>query len=381
LKYLPFIWSGIRRRPVRSALVFLQVGVAFALFGVLQGLKTGVDEAISRVRADVLFVAPAVFGGARLPMAYINQLRSLPGVKSVTYGDAIGGVYQKPTQGVGVFAIDPSRIWLTLVPDLFTIRPRDLRALRNTRSGALVTADIARKYGWHVGDEIAIESTTLQRSGSRTWYFNIVGSVADHEPGEGGLIVANYTYLNESRASDKDTVRNFYVVVSDPKKAAAVAELIDRTFANSPLGTRTMSLRETAQQAMRSIGDVSFAIRWIISAVLVALAFAISMMMMQTIRERTFELAILKALGFGNRMIFVLLAMESLVIWIAAALTGLALAWIAFPLAAKYVPGLSMPIAVVAAGVGGAALLALISVSVPGHRAARLQVAEALAGR
>jgi putative ABC transport system permease protein len=366
---------------VRSALVFLQVGVAIALFGILQGLKTGVDEAISRVRADVLYVAPAVFGGARLPMAYINQLRSLPGVKSVTYGDAIGGVYQKPTQGVVALGIDPSRIWLTLVPRAFTIRPRDLRALRHTRSGALVTADIARKYGWHVGDEIAIESTTLQRSGSRIWYFNIVGSVTDHEPGEGGLIVANYAYLNESRASDKDTVRNFYVVVSDPKQAAAVAELIDRTFANSPLGTRTMSLRETAQQEMRSIGDVSFAIRWIISALLVALAFAISMMMMQTIRERTFELAILKALGFGNRMIFVLLAMESLVIWIAAALTGLALAWIAFPLAAKYVPGLSMPIAVVAAGVGGAALLALISVSVPGHRAARLKVAEALAGR
>jgi putative ABC transport system permease protein len=381
LKYLPLIWSGIRRRPVRSALVFLQVGVAFALFGVLQGLKTGVDEAISRVRADVLFVAPAVFGGARLPMAYINQLRSLPGVKSVTYGDAIGGVYQKPSQGVGVFALDPSKIWLTLVPDLFTIRPRDLQALRNTRTGALVTADIARKYGWHVGDEIAIQSTTPQRSGSRTWYFNIVGSVTDHEPGEGGLIVANYTYLNEARASDKDTVRNFYVVVSDPKKAAAVSELIDRTFANSPLGTKTMSLRETAEQAMRSIGDVSFAIRWIISAVLVALAFAISMMMMQTIRERTFELAILKALGFGNQMVFILLAMESLVVWIAAALTGLAFAWIAFPLAGKYVPGLSMPIAVVAAGVGGAALLALISVCVPARRAARLEVAEALAGR
>lgn len=381
MKYLPLIWSGIRRRPVRSALVFLQVGVAFALFGVLQGLKTGVDEAISRVRADVLFVAPAVFGGARLPMAYINQLRSLPGVKSVTYGDSIGGIYQKPTQGIGVFALDPSKIWLTLVPDVFTIHPRDLQALRNTRSGALVTADIARKYGWHVGDEIAIQSTTPQRSGSRTWYFNIVGSVTDHEPGEGGLIVANYSYLNEARASDKDTVRNFYVVVSDPKQAAAVSELIDRTFANSPLGTKTMSLRETAEQAMRSIGDVSFAIRWIISAVLVALAFAISMMMMQTIRERTFELAILKALGFGNRMIFFLLAMESLVIWIAAALTGLGLAWIAFPLAAKYVPGLSMPLAVVTAGVGGAALLALISVSVPGRRAAHLEVAEALAGR
>jgi putative ABC transport system permease protein len=381
LKYLPLIWSGIRRRPVRTALVFLQVCVAFALFGVLQGLKTGVDEAISRVRADVLYVAPAVFGGPRLPMAYINQLRSIPGVKSVTYGDAIGGTYQKPTQRVVVLTIDPTKTWSTLVPHVFMIRPRDLQVLRNTRSGALITADIARRYGWHVGDEIAIESTTPQRSGSRTWYFDIVGGVTDREPGEGGLIVANYAYLNEARAFNKDTVRNFYVVVSDPMRVAAVSEVIDRMFANSPVGTRTMSLQEIAQQEMRSIGNVSFAIRWIISAVLVALAFAISMMTMQTIRERTFDLAILKALGFDDRMVFVLLALESLVVWITAALAGLALAWIAFPLAGKYVPGLSMPIAVVEAGIGGAVLLALVSVTVPGHRAARLKVAEALAGR
>ncbi|MGH8290340.1 MAG: ABC transporter permease [Steroidobacteraceae bacterium] len=381
MKYLPLIWSGIRRRPVRTALVFLQVGVAFALFGVLQGMKTGVDEAISRVRADVLFVAPAVFGGPRLPMAYINRLRSIPGVKSVTYGDSMGGVYQKPTQSLGVFTIDPSRIWLTLAPSILTIHPKDLQALQDTRTGALVTADIARKYGWHVGDEIAINSSVPQSSGSRTWFFNIVGSVTDREPGEGGLIVGNYSYLNEARAIDKDTVRNFYVIVSDPKQAAAVSELIDRTFANSPLGTRTISMRETAEQEMRSIGNVSFAIRWIISAVLVALAFAVSTMMMQTIRERTFELAVLKAVGFGDRMVFILLVMESLVVCIAAALAGLALAWIVFPLAAKYVPGLSMPVGVVEAGIGGAVLLALISVSVPGHRAARLKVAEALAGR
>lgn len=381
MKHLPLIWSGIRRRPVRTALVFLQISVAFALFGVLQGMKTGVDDAISKVRADVLYVTPAVFGGPRLPMAYINQLRSIPGVKNVTYADAIGGTYQKPSQYVVVLTIDPSKIWLALVPDAVTIRAEDLQALRNTRTGALVTADIARKYGWHVGDEIEIQSTITQRSGSRIWYFNIVGGVTDHEPGEGGLIVANYSYLNGARAFNRDTVRNFYVVVSNPKRAAAVSERIDRTFANSPVGTRTMSLRDVAEQAMRSIGNVSFAIRWIISAVLVALAFAISTMTMQTIRERTFELALLKAIGFGPRMVLILLAVESLVVWIAGALAGLALAWIAFPLAGKYLPGLSMPIAVVEAAIGGAVLLALVSVIVPGHRAARLKVTEALAGR
>lgn len=381
MKYLPLIWSGIRRRPMRAALIFLQVSVAFSLFGVLQGLKTGVDQAIAKVRADLLFVAPAVFGGARLPMSYINRLQSIAGVKTVTFAEGMGGIYQRPNQPVGVLAIPASKVWLSLAPRIFTITPNALEALRTTQNGALVTVGAAKRFGWHIGDQLAIKSGTPQRNGSRTWFFDIVGTVTDREPGEDGLIVANYNYLNEARASDRDTVRNFYVIVSDPKLAAAMSDTIDRMFANSPVGTKTASLRDNAEQAMQSIGNVSFAIRWIVSAVLIAVAFSTSTMLMQSVRERTEELAVLKAVGFGNRTVLFLLISESLAVYLVASLTGLALAWIAFPIAAKYVAGLSMPVSVVALGVLGAIFLALITASVPGYRAARLPVAEALAGR
>ena len=44
MKFLPLIWSGIWRKPGRTLLTLMQVTVVFALFGVLQGLKTGVDD-------------------------------------------------------------------------------------------------------------------------------------------------------------------------------------------------------------------------------------------------------------------------------------------------------------------------------------------------
>ncbi len=381
MKYLPLIWAGIWRKPVRTALIFLQVGVAFALFGVLQGMKTGVEEAIERVRADVLFVGPSVQGEAPLPLADIARLKSIRGVKQVSYADGLLGTYQKPTQIVYVLAIEPISMWTTLVPDIFQVLPKDLEALRKTRTGALITADIGKKYGWHIGDRIALTSTTLQSNGSGTWFFDIVGMVTDHEVGEGGFIVGNYDYLNQARTLNKDTVRNFYVVVSDPKQAAAVSDTIDRTFANSSSGTRTGSFRDNAQQTIQSIGDVNFLIRSVVGAVLVALLFSISTMMMQSIRERTPELAVLKTLGFGDRTLFVLVAAESLLLCIAASLAGLGLAWFAFPLAAKYVAGLTMPLVVVELGVLGGVLVALISVSLPGFRAARLNVVDGLAGR
>jgi len=381
VKYLPLIWSGIWRKPGRTSLVLLQVALAFALFGALQGMKTGVDRSVANTRADVLFVGPAEFGGAPLPLSYLDRLRSIPGMKSVSFADGFLGTYQKPTQPVFALAIPPTHLWLTLVPEIFQVLPKDLEALEKTRNGALITADIGKKYGWHIGDRIPLTSNTLQTDGSGTWTFQIVGTVTDHEPGESGFIVVNYDYLDEARVLNKGTVRNFYAVIADPKRAAQMSDTIDQVFANSSNETRTASFRENAQQQMRSIGDLNFLIRSVISAVLVALLFAITTMMMQTIRERTAEFAVLKTLGFSDRSIFLMVVGEGLLICVAAALMGLALATGIFPYAAKFIPGLSMPLIVVGFGLIGAVVVALITAVPPALRAARLQVVDALAGR
>jgi putative ABC transport system permease protein len=381
VKYLPLLWSGIWRKPGRTALVLLQVAVAFALFGVLQGMKTGVDRAVAKTRADLLIVTPADFGGTPLPISYLDRLRSIPGMQSVDFADGFLGTYQKPTQPVYMLAIRPNELWVTLVPEMFQVAPADLEALKNTRDGALITADIGKKYGWHVGDRIPLTSTTLQSDGSGTWSFQIVGTFTDHEPGEAGFIVGNYDYLDQARTLNKGTVRNFYAVVADPRRAAEMSDSIDRAFGNSSNETKTTPLRELAQQQLRAIGDLNFLIRSVVGAVLVALLFSITTMMMQTIRERTPEFAVLKTLGFGDRPIFLLVVGECLLICILAALTGLALATGVFPYAGKFVPGLSMPLSVVGFGIVGAVLVALITAVPPALRAARLQVVDALAGR
>lgn len=381
VKYLPLIWSGIWRKPGRTALVFLQVAVAFALFGVMQGMKSGVERSIANTRADVLFVGPSDVGGAPLPRSYLSRIESIPGVKNVSFADGFLGTYQKPTQAVFVLALPPTDIWLTLVPDIFEILPSDLAALKNTRNGVLITTDIAKKYNWHIGDNVPLTSNTLQTNGSGTWTFKVVGTVTDHEPGESGLIVGNYNYLDEARALNKGTVRNFYAVISDPNHASVMSDKIDRAFANSPNETQTASFRENAQQTLRSIGDLNFLIRAVMSAVLVALLFSITTIMMQTIRERTPELAVLKTLGFRDGAIFVMVVGEGLLVCTCAAVAGLGLATAVFPYTAKFIPGLSMPVSVVGFGLIGAILVSLITAAPPASRAARLPVVDALAGR
>jgi len=383
MKFLPLIWSGLWRKPGRTILIFLQVSVAFALFGVLQGLKSGVEHLIAEARADLLIVHSRVgFFAASLPLRMLEQIQSVPGVRVVVPVELFGSVYQKPTQRVLIVAIRPDQDWLAAFT--FTVAPDQDAAFRKLRTGALVGAELVTKYGLKVGDHIPLLTNMAQQSGSKDWTFDAVGTFTDSDIGGGGgteKILSNYDYLDEARLQGKGTVQHFNVAVLDPKLAVSVADEIDRRFANSSDETRTESLREMAQSQMQAIGDLNFLIRAILSAVLIALMFSTSTMMMQTIRERTPELAVLKSLGFSDSAVFEMVLAEALVICVAAALIGLALAMGVFPYAAKFVAGLSMPMVVIVSGVVGAVFVALISAAIPALRAARLQVVDALAGR
>lgn len=384
-KYASLLWAGIFRKPGRTLLIVFQIVIAFALFGVLQGIKTGVDLAIAAARADLLDVRPKVGGGSPLPLAYLDRIKALPGVKTVSLLNGFPATYQSPKQELYVLAIDPNdKAWPTESPEIFKITPASLEALAKSRTGALISAQLAKKYGWKVGDQIPLLSpSTPQIDGTDVWTFNVVGTYTIHELGGSGgdLLVINNAYLDEARGQDRGTVQHFHVVTADPRQSIAVADAIDHEFANSANETRTESYRESAQRQMKSIGDLDFAIRSIVSAVFVALLFATATMMAQSIRERTVELAILKAVGFPDRAIFSLIAAESMLVWTAAAALGLLLATVAFPYAARMVPGISMPWVIVEIGLAIAVLIALASASIPAFRAARLNVATALTGQ
>jgi putative ABC transport system permease protein len=380
MRFLPLIWSGIWRKPGRTILIFLQVGVAFALFGVLQGLKTGVEHLIGDARADLLIVHGGLGLMDPLPLSLLEGIKSVPGVKVATPVELFGAIYQNPNQKLGVVAIRPDEGWLSAFT--FTIAPNYVAALRTTRTGTIIREGLAKKYGWKIGDHIPLMSTTAQMNGSTDWAFDVVGTYTDSDVGGGkDTLLVNYAYFDEARFAGRGTVNHFNVAVSDPRLAVKVADEIDRRFANSANATQTDSLLELAQSQLQSIGDLNFLIRAIVSVVLVALLFATATMMMQSIRERTPELAVLKTLGFSDRAVFLLVLVEAVAVFVAAAACGLALSLLVFPFAAKIVPGLSVPLVVVALGLICAVLVAAISALLPAVLAAKLNVATALARR
>jgi putative ABC transport system permease protein len=343
-------------------------------------MKTGVEQLIGQARADLLLVHGSLSFIERLPVGLLEQIKSVPGARVVVPVDLLGGTYQKPDQQMGIVAIRPDEGWLAAFT--YTVAPEHAAAFKNTRTGTLVREPLLAKYGWKIGDRIPFMTSTAKTDGAMDWAFDVVGTYTDTDMAGGSdVILINYDYLDEARLAGKGTVNHFNVAIADPRQAVAVADAIDRRFANSSSATRTESLRELAQLQMQSIGDLDFLIRAVVAAVLVALFFATATMLMQSIRERTPEFAVLKTLGFTEGALFLFVLAEAAFVCVAAAAFGLALALVAFPFASKFVPGLSMPLQVVALGLGCAGMVSLISASVPAIRAARLNIVAALASR
>lgn len=380
MKYLPLVWGGIWRKRGRTILIFLQVVVAFTLFGVLQGLKTGAEHAIAAARADLLIVHSRLSWAEPLPLGMLGQISSVPGVKEVIPVDLALATYQSSRQQVGIVALRPDKGWLSAFT--YTISPAYVETFRATKTAVLVRAELAKQYGWKVGDRIPLMTQVMKRDGSTSWTFDMVGTFTDSDVGGGNRnVLINYDYWNDARLSGRDTVQHFNVRIAGPRMAAKVSDAIDARFANSPNETRSESIRELAQANLQSIGDLEFLVRAVVAAVMAALLFATATMMIQSVRERTPEIAVLKTVGFTDVAVFALTLAEATVVCVVAAGCGLALATLAFPYASQFVHGLSMPWIIVIVGLTSAVLVAFISAAIPATIAARLEVAAALAER
>jgi putative ABC transport system permease protein len=384
VKYLPLIWSGIWRRRGRTVLMLLQIVSAFTLFGILQGLSSGVKQAIASAHGDRLYIASSVSVGDPLPIGLLQRIRATPGVLVASPRDVLGGTYMKPDQGIPVLTGDVESLF-HVYSELKVSPPGAIETLKNTRTGVIIGSDLAKRYGWKIGDRFVLQSSTVKRDGSRDWAFDVVGVYNAPKDSIGSppgtAAVGNFDYLNQARASDVDRTQMFIATIRDASQAAAVSLAIDNAFANSEHETRTQSEGDLLATQVQQTVDLDFIVRGIVGAVFFALLLATGALMMQSLRERTPELAVLKTVGFSDRGILLLLLAESVTFCLLAAGIGLAVGASLLPLARSLIGLAVMPWIVILTGLGCALLLALIAGAAPALRGSRLQVAEALAGR
>jgi putative ABC transport system permease protein len=380
MKFLPLIWAGIWRKPGRAVLTLLSVVNAFLLFGVLQGFASGLNHAVAETHADVL-ISLSRISTEPLPVGQIAQIRMVQGVRAAMPMVPFISTYRTPTSIVPADAVDASQI-LAVDPGL-TIPPSMIAALQRDRTGAIVSRLLASRFGWKVGDRVPLRALTVtNRDGSPTWPVDIVGIFSS----SGGTLfknamLINFDYVDQGRTNNAGTAPLFVIRIDDPNHAGQVAASIDKLFVNSAHETKTATVRQIAQNNLKQIGDIGLVINAIVAAVFFALLFSVGALMMQSVRERTPELAVLKTLGFTDRGLMGLILAESLTFCLVSAAIGLGLAAMLFPVARQLIGFNIQAGPLMLVGFALAVALALISGLPPAIRAMRLQVVDALAGR
>jgi putative ABC transport system permease protein len=383
MKYLPLIWAGLWRKRARTVLTLLCVVVAFALFGLLHGFTAAIGGIVDAMSDMRLRTMSRVNITQPLPLAHRARMETVPGVDEVSYYNFFAGYYQDRSNNVQVGAIDVAS-FNVVYPDI-QMEPQYVDAMLRTRNGALVGEDLAAERGWKIGDRIPLGSAVWTRKdGAESWDFEIVGS---YRSPSGKVPTSelwiNYDYFDEARAAANGTVTLYFVKIHDSSSAATISESIDALFANSTFETQTQSEKDWLRAQIAQIGDIGFFVNAIIAAVMFALLFVTGNTMVQSVRERIPELAVLKTYGFSNTAVMSLVLAESVVLCSVAAALGIGLAAVISPPIYREIGagGLNLPVSVVAMGIGLAVAFAIVSASLPALRAQRLSIVDALAGR
>ncbi|HEY0334432.1 MAG TPA: ABC transporter permease [Stenotrophomonas sp.] len=380
--YLQLIWNGLWRKPVRTGLTFASMTIAFLLFGLLNGINQGLDNVTSRFHLDRLYVMNRISMYHPLIVPFAEQVEKMPGVKDVAYWAYFVGYYQQPTTQLPIVAADVARIF-RLYPEL-RLPAAQLQAMARVKNGAIISDHLAQRFGWKIGDRVPVKSAIWPRKdGSDTWTFDIVGIYAPSEasPALNDLFFINLDYFDEARAFGAGAVHLIIARVDDARRSGEVAKAIDALAENSPFQTRTRTENAYAAVQWRQINDLLLIGNFITGAVLFTLLVVAASTMMQSVRQRFSELALLMALGFTPARVAAIVVGEALLLTLLAAATGLGLAALAFPGVAAMFGAMRMQPAVFGAGLAIAVVVALVSALLPAIRAARLSIVDALSGR
>jgi putative ABC transport system permease protein len=387
VKYLPLLWANLWRKKTRTVFTLLSVAVAFLLFGALWTIDQAFENPQTGLTgADKLITTNKFSLTLLLPFSDVQQIASVPGVVVVTWITWFGAYYQESKNFVFALPID-TPTYFDLHKDEFVVSDAEMAAFRNTRTGVLVNSALMKKFGWHVGQKLPLHSTiwTQKTDGSLDWTFDIVGTFeakdATQATQQASTVLFHYELFEEGRSFGKGQVGWFEERVDDPSHSPQIAQKIDALFANSSNETKTQPAKDFAMSFVKQFGDVGFVLRAILSAVFFTLLFLTGNTMMQSVRERTPELAVLKTLGFSDTKVLGLVIGESLLLCVLAAVVGLVASFGLIPVIRSVLQGIPTSAKVLPLGFGLAVLLALLVGIPPALRAMRLNVVNALADK
>lgn len=377
MKFLRFILKNALRNPVRALLTLLGVAIAAFIFTAVFALDVGMRRMIRESGGNDILTVFQKYQGcpplSKLPSSYQTRVADIPGVADVTASLFLLSACSTATDLVAVHGIEPDKFRQFRN---IKISDSEYRAFAQERGAAIAGERIAKQYGWHVGQTVA-----LQKLGNIS--FTIRGIFKAPGNSLENAVLVDLEYLRYS-TNQVGMTTLFLVRLKDPNQAGPVGDKIDALFANSPAPSKTSPERAFISSAISGVvGMIEFS-RWLgyvaVGILFVGVANSLSM----TVRDRTREIGILKTIGFRRAQVLFIIVSEAVVTALLGGVLGAISAFLlvnfsSFGLSAEgFTISPHVPVSLLLVAAGIAALVGLFGGLLPSYRASWLRIVQSL---
>jgi len=369
-RMIPYLWHSLNRNRRRSVLTILGVAVAIFVFISLQAaifaITAPTRETGSERLLNVREAARSNVMSSRLPMGFERQVEGIAGAQAAT--GVLSDLFVVGEERVHIFirGIDPENY---LKVHSINIDPTEWIKFQRATNGALVGHELLKRMDWQVGDVVEMPQGKLR--------VQIVGVIPAQGIDLEDHMLVQRKFLQLSRNADGQ-VSYIFVACEPDRDTKVVADTIDKTMAQSPVPTKTVSAAAYAEALIRDfMGFVGYLklVGWIVMGItLLGAANAIGI----AVRERTREIGVLRAIGFSPRLIKMLIVAESTGLSLIGGLLGGVAALLFFQTAGGDMSALTVPPVTLVLGIVLAAVIGSLSGFFPASTGTRLNIVDAI---
>ena len=306
---------------------------------------------------------------------YQQKIQRLPGVQHCTKLIWFGGIYQDEKNFFPQFACDADQLFKVLSEA--RIDPAQKERFIQERTACVAGVKTAQRFGWKLGQKVTLMGAMWPCNPELTLRGVYSGTADDSN------LFFHHDYFDEL-LGDRGFTGLFWVKAESAAVAPELIERIDAEFRNSEAETKTETERSFQIGFVSMLGNLKLLIGSISLVIVCTLLLVTAGTMSMAIRERSREIAILKALGFRAFQILGLLLAESFGLALVGGLLGCLGAWTAiravdiYKLSRGLFVSFDVTAQIVATSLLAAALLGFVSCLLPAYSGLKRNVVEGL---
>ena len=319
MKYFRFVWKNVFRKKGRAFLTMASIVLVLVLMVLLTSLLEGMEGTTGTGKGATHIVVQHATGLANfMPLAYRQRIEQVPGVVAVTPEVWFGGIYrdERPENFFGQLSTDPE-VW-GLIHDDYEIPEDQLKTWRSERDSFVAGRQLIDKFGWKPGDRIQLKGTYISMT------LDLVLRGVYTGPDESNIFFHN-KYLENfaSRLSEQTGI--FFLRTQTEDQVPVVCDAINRMFENSEAPVKAMPEKQFMLQFVEMMGNIKLLVRWIGLTVLFTVVLIVANSVAMSARERTTQIAVIRALGFRRRQVLALVLSEAVLLGVLGGIAGIAI--------------------------------------------------------